>query len=157
MPSMAPPLSAELAAIGTIAERSPTVAPTLAETVAPIPATVSETIAPVPHETVAITKVVKAPDSETVAEWKDSTHYRAGTETPAGTVYDWYVSYCRERGDTPVSQTLFGREMARLGVQKNDDRSAPNSRYRSEDTLESSYLDATVCDSLCDSRCGGLQ
>ena len=126
VPSMAPPLSAELAAIGTIAERSPTVAPTLAETVAPIPATVSETIAPVPHETVAITKVVKAPRRETVAEWKNSrTHYRAGTETPAGTVYDWYVSYCRERGDTPVSQTLFGREMARLGVQKNDDRSRP--------------------------------
>jgi hypothetical protein len=126
MPSAALPLSAELSAIGTIAERSTTVAPTLAETVAPIPATVSETIAPAPHETVAITKGVKPPRRETVSEWKTHrTHYRAGTETPAGTVYDWYVSYCRERGETPVSQTLFGREMARLGVQKNGDRSRP--------------------------------
>ncbi len=127
VPAIIPPLSAELSRpLRTIAERSPTVAPTLAETVAPIPATVSETIAPAPHETVAITQVVKPPRRETVAEWKNyRTHYRAGTETPAGTIYDWYVSYCRERGETPVSQTIFGREMARLGVKKNDDRSRP--------------------------------
>ena len=125
IPAMVPP-SVGPSAAGTIAERSPTVAPTLVETVAPIPATVSETIAPAPHETVATTQVVKPPRRETVAEWKTRrTHHRAGTETPAGTVYDWYVSYCRERGETPVSQTLFGREMARLGVKKNGDRSRP--------------------------------
>jgi len=123
---MARPLPGESATARTVAERSPTVAPTLADTVAPIPATVSETIAPVPRETVAITKEMKPPRRETVSEWKNSrTHYRAGTVTPAGTAYDWYVSYCRERGETPVSQTLFGREMARLGVQKNSDRSRP--------------------------------
>ena len=126
MPAVVPPLPAELTAAGTIAERSPTVAPTLAETVAPIPATVAETIAPATHDTAAITQVVKPPRRETVAEWKNCrTHHRAGTETPAGTLYEWYVSYCRERGETPVSQTLFGREMARLGVKKNDDRSRP--------------------------------
>ena len=125
IPAMVPP-SVGPSAAGTIAERSPTVAPTLVETVAPIPATVSETIAPAPHETVATTQVVKPPRRETVAEWKTHrTHYRAGTETPAGTLYDWYASYCRERGETPVSQTLFGREMVRLGVKKNGDRSRP--------------------------------
>ena len=126
---MIPPLPGKRATVRTIAERSTTVAPTLADTVASIPATVSETIAPAPHETVAITKEMKPPRRETVAEWKNNrTHYRAGTVTPAGTAYDWYVSYCRERGETPVSQTLFGREMARLGVQKNSDRSRP--KYR---------------------------
>jgi hypothetical protein len=125
MPTMVPP-SVGPSAAGTIAEGSPTVAPTLAETVAPIPATVSGTIAPAPHETVATTKAAKPPRRETVAEWKNCrTHSRAGTETPAGTLYEWYVSYCRERGETPVTQTLFGREMVRLGAKKNDDRSRP--------------------------------
>jgi hypothetical protein len=119
VPAMVPPLPVELTAAGTIAERSPTVAPTLVETVAPIPATVAD-------DTAAITQVVRPPRHETVAEWKTRrTHYRAGTETPAGTLYDWYVSYCRESGETPVSQTLFGREMVRLGVKKNSDRSRP--------------------------------
>jgi len=122
---MVPP-SVGSSAAGTLAERSPTVARTLAETVAQIPATVSETIEPAPHETDAITKAAKPPRRETVAEWKNCrTHQRAGTETPAGTLYEWYVSYCRERGETPVSQTLFGREMARFGVKKNGDRSRP--------------------------------
>jgi hypothetical protein len=126
VPAIIPPLSVEVTTVATIAERSPTVAPTHAETVAPIPATVFETIAPTPHETVAITQVVMPPRRETVAEWKNCrTHYRAGTETPAGTTYEWYGSYCRERGETPVTQTMFGREMARLGVKKNDDRSRP--------------------------------
>jgi hypothetical protein len=125
IPAMVPP-SVGPSAAGTIAERSPIIAPTLAETVAQIPATVSETIAPAPHETVATTKAAKPPRRETVAEWKNCrTHQRAGTETPAGTLYEWYVSYCRERGETPVSQTLFGREMARFGVKKNGDRSRP--------------------------------
>ena len=68
----------------------------------------------------------KPPRRETVAEWKNGrTHYRAGIQIPAGTVYEWYVSYCRESGETPVSQTLFGREMVRLGVKKNGDCSRP--------------------------------
>ena len=128
-PSIVPQLSAELTQVGTVAELSPTVAPTIAETVAQTPATVSKTVASAHHETVAITKVVKPGRRETVAEWKNCrTNYRAGTETSAGTVYEWYVSYCQERGETPVSQTLFGREMARLGVKKNGDRSRP--KYR---------------------------
>ena len=126
VPSIVPQRSIEQATVGTIAEPSPTVAPTIAETVAQFPATVSETVAPAPNETVAITKVAKPPRRETVAEWKNRrTIYRAGTETPAGTVYEWYVSDCQERGETPVSQTLFGREMARLGIKKNGDRSRP--------------------------------
>ncbi len=40
--SIVPQLSVELTTVGTVAERSPTVAPTIAETVAPIPATVSK-------------------------------------------------------------------------------------------------------------------
>ena len=116
--SIVPQRSIEQTTVGSVAEPSPTVAP--------IPATVSETIAPAPNETVAITKVAKPPRRETVAEWKNCrTNYRAGTETPAGTTYDWYVSYCRERGETPVTQAMFGREMVRLGVKKNDDRSRP--------------------------------
>jgi len=126
VPAIVPQLSVGLTTVGTISELSPTVAPTLAETVAQIPATVSETIAPAPNETVAISKVAKPPRRETVAEWKGRrTNYRAGTETPAGTTYDWYVSYCQEMGETPVKQAMFGREMVRLGVQKNDDRSRP--------------------------------
>jgi len=125
-PSIAPQLPAELTAFQTIAEPSPTIAPTLAETVAPIPATVSETIGPAPNETVATIKVVKPARRETVAEWKNRrTNYRAGTETPAGTVYAWYVADCQGRGETPVTQTLFGREMVRLGAKKNGDRSRP--------------------------------
>jgi hypothetical protein len=123
---MVPPLLDGPTAAGTISEPSPTVAPTLAETVAQIHATVSETIGPAPNDTVAIIKVVKPARRETVAEWKNRrTNYRAGTETPAGTVYAWYVADCQERGETPVTQTLFGREMVRLHAKKNDDRSRP--------------------------------
>ena len=125
-PMMVPPLPVGPTAAETIAEPSPTVAPTIAETVAQIPATVSETIGPAPDETVAIIKMVKPPRRETVAEWKNRrTNYRAGTEAPAGTVYAWYVADCQGRGETPVTQTLFGREMVRLGVKKNGDRSRP--------------------------------
>lgn len=129
LPAMVPPLPPERAAVRTIAEPSPTVAPNLAKTVAPIPATVSGTIVPAAHDTAAITKVKKPGRRETVAEWKNRrTLARAGTETPAGTLYDWYLADCQERGEIPVTQTLFGREMVRLGVKKNDDRSRP--KYR---------------------------
>ena len=74
VPSMVPPLPAELAAFRTIAERSPTVAPTLAETVAPIPATVSETIAPAPNGTVATRRWRSHPDVKPLQSGRPIAH-----------------------------------------------------------------------------------